>query len=137
MPICLEIRRQVFIDGQGVSEAHEIDGLDPECTHFLAWLAGAPAGTARMRVLGDRAKAERVAVLAASKGCGLGRRLMDALERQAATNGLTSVVLHAQEPVIPFYEKLGYRAEGAPFVEAGIRHRAMFKRLAPMTGLAP
>jgi len=129
LPICLQIRRTVFIEAQGVPEAHEIDGLDPECTHFLVWTGGVAAGTARMRVLGSRAKAERVAVLPAFAGRGLGRRLMEALEAQAAARGLSSVVLNAQEQVISFYQKLGYAGQGALFLEANIQHLAMSKSL--------
>lgn len=129
LPICQQIRRTVFIEGQGVPESLEIDGLDRESTHFLIWMQGVPVGTARMRVLPVGAKAERVAVLPGYSGRGLGRRLMEALERQAAACGLTSVVLHAQEAVIPFYLKLGYQGEGARFEEAGIRHWAMSKHL--------
>jgi predicted GNAT family N-acyltransferase len=33
--------------------------------------------------------------------------------------------LHAQVPVIEFYEKLGFRCVGAVFDEAGIPHRKM------------
>ena len=108
LPTYLQIRRVVFIDAQGVPEDLEVDGLDSECTHFLAWESGAPVGTARMRVLGSAAKAERVAVLPGSAGQGFGRRLMDALEREAAASGLARVELHSQEQVIPFYEELGY-----------------------------
>jgi predicted GNAT family N-acyltransferase len=126
---CQEIRRAVFVAGQGVPEELELDGLDGACTHFLLWRDGVPVGTARMRVVAARAKAERVAVLTSATGCGLGARLMAELECAAAERGLTGVVLHAQETVIPFYEKRGYRVEGEFFVEAGIRHRTMSKAL--------
>src|SRR5204862_77624 len=39
------------------------------------------------------------------------------------------LVLNAQLPVLAFYERLGYRAEGPEFLEAGIPHRAMRKPL--------
>jgi predicted GNAT family N-acyltransferase len=126
---CQEIRRKVFVVGQGVPEELEVDGLDEACTHFLLWRDGVPVGTARMRIVEAGAKAERVAVLASATGCGLGARLMAELERAAAHRGLGCVVLHAQESVIPFYQKRGYAVEGEFFVEAGIRHRAMRKAL--------
>jgi predicted GNAT family N-acyltransferase len=34
-------------------------------------------------------------------------------------------LLHAQTSVVPFYERLGYTAEGPVFDEAGIPHRKM------------
>ena len=130
---CLEIRRDVFVRGQRIAEEIEIDGLDGECVHFLAWLAGVAVGAARLRESGGRAKAERVAVLEPHRGLGLGQALMDALEGEARSQGHVELVLNAQEDVVPFYERLGYTAHGPSFLEAEIPHRAMTKKLAPDT----
>jgi len=126
---CHAIRRVVFIEGQGVPASLEVDGRDDEAVHFLARVDGVPVGTARARVLGDRVKAERVAVLSSHQGLGLGRRLMDALEAWARAEGLSAVTLHAQAPVIPFYQHLGYAGQGPRFTEAGLEHLAMHKPL--------
>ena len=61
---CLAIRRKVFIDEQGVSEADEVDGLDPVALHLLAMQDAAPVGTARILVEGAVGKIGRVCVLA-------------------------------------------------------------------------
>jgi ElaA protein len=86
-------------------------------------------GCARLRTRGDAAKIERVAVLAKRRRLGLGRALMEAAERAAAQRGHRRLVLHAQVAVIPFYERLGWEAYGPEFLEAGIPHRAMKKRV--------
>ena len=127
---CLEIRRDVFVRGQGIPEQIEIDGLDGECVHFLAWQGGVAVGAARLRESEGRAKAERVAVLEAQRRLGAGRALMDVLEAEARSQRHTELVLNAQEDVIPFYERLGYTAHGPSFMEADIPHRAMTKKLA-------
>ena len=75
------------------------------------------------------AKVERVAVRAERRGEGIGRELMIALERAAEASGYGRLVLHAQVPVVPFYERLGYEAVGDPFEEAEIPHRRMSKEL--------
>lgn len=123
--ICLALRRAVFVDEQGVDPALDADGLDDDATQFLAWANGIPIGTARLRVVDGKAKAERVAVLDDFRGHGVGGALMDAVERYARAQGHRSVLVHAQESVVPFYERLGYAAEGATFDEAGIPHRRM------------
>ncbi len=124
------IRRAVFIDEQGVSEAEEMDGRDGRCTHYLAQRGGADAGTARLHPQGaEVAKIERMAVAAAHRRSGVGRALIAAIERDAERDGVATLVLHAQAHAVPFYEKLGYVAEGAPFEEAGIPHRFMRKNL--------
>src|SRR5690606_31987925 len=108
----------------------EIDGRDSECTHFLVLLDGRDVGTARLRITEDgSAKAERIAVRRAVRGSGAGAALMRALEDEARVRGFSELVLNAQLAVEPFYERLGYAVRGAEFVEAGIPHRPMHKRL--------
>ncbi len=127
---CLALRREVFVEEQGVPVAEEMDGLDAECTHFLALAGGDVVGTARLRVTDDgHAKAERVAVRRSVRRSGAGRALMRALEDETRGRGRRELVLNAQLPVIAFYERLGYRVEGAEFLEAGIPHRAIRKPL--------
>lgn len=124
---CLEIRRIVFQVGQGVSAQREVDGLDEQCVHFYAECDGAACGTARYFVKGNWIKVERVAVLNAHRGKGIGRSLMSAIEMHARSLGYGGVMLASQEEVIPFYEALHYRSVGDLFFDAGIPHRNMRK----------
>jgi predicted GNAT family N-acyltransferase len=127
---CLALRREVFVEEQGVSIEEEMDAHDPACAHFLALAAGEAVGTARLRMTPDgRVKAERVAVRRPFRRAGVGRALMRALEDEARARGQRALVLNAQVAVVAFYERLGYRAEGPEFLEAGIPHRAMWKPL--------
>jgi predicted GNAT family N-acyltransferase len=130
LPVCLGLRRQVFIDEQGVPEEEEVDGLDPLCAHFLAEHGGRPVGTARLWETPDgRAKAQRVAVLRDWRGQGVGAALMAALEAEARARGHAAVVLGAQLEAVPFYERLGYAPYGEVFLDAGIAHRMMRRGL--------
>jgi predicted GNAT family N-acyltransferase len=125
LAICHAIRHQVFVVGQGVPLDLEVDGLDGQAIHALATLDGRPVGTARLRLAGPDAKAERVAVLAPARGAGIGVALMAHLHGIARASGCARVVLNAQVQVVPFYERLGYAPFGPVFVDAGIDHRAM------------
>lgn len=60
---------------------------------------------------------------------GLGRRLMDHTERLAQAAGGTELWLHAREPVVGFYLRLGYHTVGASFMECGLAHVRMNKPL--------
>jgi predicted GNAT family N-acyltransferase len=132
MEAAIDVRHRVFVEGQGVPEARELDGRDDEATHFLARDGDTAVGTARLREYEadpPTAKAERVAVLEARRGEGWGARLMAAVERHARDQGYERVRLHAQVPVVEFYERLGYEAHGETFEDAGIPHREMTKPL--------
>lgn len=127
---CREIRRIVFVLEQSVAEDEEWDGLDDQCTHFVAELDGGPVGCARLLVTADgRAKAQRVAVLREHRRRGIGAALMAALEAEAARGSHAEVILGAQLQALAFYERLGYRAYGEEFMDAGIPHRMMRKPL--------
>lgn len=132
METAFDVRHRVFVEGQGVPEARELDGRDDEATHFLARDGDTAVGTARLREYESSpgtAKVERVAVLEARRGEGWGVRLMDAVESHARDQGYERVLLHAQVPVVEFYERLGYGAHGEAFEDAGIPHREMTKPL--------
>ncbi len=123
---CRALRRTVFIEEQGVSEADEVDDKDDEAIHLLAWLNGRPVGSARLLVLGDKGKIGRVCVLADQRGTGLGAALMRAaVERFRQVPGVKTVKLGAQTHALGFYERLGFTAHGPEFDDAGIPHREM------------
>jgi len=126
LPTCLEIRLEVFVEGQNVPLEEEVDGRDEQCSHFLASEGGRALATARLRFTDQgEARAERVAVLQAARGTGRGLAVMRLLQQTAAQRGHSEVVLHAQVAVIPFYERLGYVAEGPVFMDCDIPHRTM------------
>lgn len=128
---CMEIRRTVFIEEQKVPETEEIDGHDhlgdPVADHFLFLKNGLPVGTIRCLKKGDNAlKIGRVAVLKEARGGGIGKEMMDLVEKMYPE--IMTFALDAQEHAIRFYEKCGYIASGEIFLDAGIRHRHMEKR---------
>lgn len=122
----LDIRREVFCVEQGVDESEEIDGLDPECSHYLARLAGEAVGTARTRLLanGGGVKIERVAVRKSLRGRGIGKAIMICVLDDITVG---PAVLNAQLQVEKFYARLGFIAKGDVFQEAGIDHVRMVK----------
>ncbi|HHW11287.1 MAG TPA: GNAT family N-acetyltransferase [Firmicutes bacterium] len=122
------IRRQVFIEEQGVPPEIEQDGLDPACAHVLAFCGEIAVGTGRLYPIEPnthRAKIGRLAVLPAYRRQGIGSRLLQELLAEARRQGYQQVYLHAQAGAYSFYLRHGFIAYGEPFVEAGIPHRRM------------
>ncbi|MBW4692040.1 MAG: GNAT family N-acetyltransferase [Lyngbya sp. HA4199-MV5] len=134
-PAIQQIRYLVFQLEQGVSAELEFDGNDEAADHLLAYLDGQPVGTTRIRRLDDRtAKVERVAVIEAARGFGIGKRLMVEAIAFLQNADVAEVHIHAQAAVNDFYQRLGFEPEGEVFVEAGIPHVKMKKLLMSQTG---
>ena len=126
---CCAIRKAVFVDEQAVPLELEMDEYDGAATHFLLREGDTPLATARLLNKHGRAKIGRVAVLREARGRGLGLALMRAVLDEAQQQGFTEAVLDSQTYAIPFYERLGFVAEGDEFDDAGIPHFLMRRRL--------
>ncbi|QQK76902.1 GNAT family N-acetyltransferase [Salicibibacter cibarius] len=126
-----EIRSTVFIDEQNVSPEEEWDEHEYESNsvHLLARTDSKWAGAGRVRFSGNMGKAERICVLKEFRGTGIGKEIMQALEDYVASQGAGSVLLNAQTHAKDFYEHLGYVVTSDEFLDAGIPHVAMEKRL--------
>jgi predicted GNAT family N-acyltransferase len=130
MPDVLGLRHEVFVVEQGVPAELEMDELDRLATHLVALQADEVVGTLRILDGGGVAKIGRVAVRAALRRTGIGSRLMRRAVEHISGKDFSEIVLHAQVSVQPFYQRLGYVAEGDLFEEAGIPHVAMRMRIA-------
>ena len=126
---CYEIRKIVFVEEQAVPLELEMDEYDDAATHFLLRDGDIPLATARLLDKHGLAKIGRVAVLQEVRGCGLGLLLMRAVLDEARGQGFSEAVLDSQTYAIPFYERMGFVAEGEEFDDAGIPHYLMRRRL--------
>ncbi|WP_085316175.1 GNAT family N-acetyltransferase [Derxia lacustris] len=129
----LGIRWRVFVDEQGVPADMELDEMDPLCLHALARDAsGLPVATARLLPSVDGVAAiGRMAVEASQRGQGTGRRVLETMVAAAAARGDRIAELHAQVTARGFYERAGFAAVGAEYLEAGIVHVTMRRELTP------
>ena len=131
----IEVRMAVFVEEQGVPESLKIDGKDDESFHAVAYRdigpKSTPVGAGRLREVADGVgKLERVSVLKAHRGEGIGREIVAELETIADERGLSELVMHAQTSVEGLYRTLGYETTSDEFEEAGIPHVEMVKSLA-------
>ena len=124
------LRLLVFVREQGWPLSDEFDGHDDGAIHAAALADGVVIGAGRAYTLpSGETLIGRMAVAQSHRRAGIGGRVLDFLEERAASRGATGVTLHAQTYVRSFYERRGYRACGEPFVEEGIEHVKMTKRL--------
>ena len=120
------IRFTVFVEEQGVPFEIEIDEHDPLCVHAVAYQDGKPIGTGRLLPDGHIG---RMAVLKEWRNRGIGGELLVKLMEAAQRRGDKEVVLSAQINAARFYEAHGFSRHGDEYVEAGIRHQEMRRRL--------
>lgn len=116
----LSVRHEVFVEGQGIDADTEIDGLDPECDHYVGYLDGDPVAVTRVRYLSPtEAKLERVATVEIHRGKGVATDLTVRIIGDMALKRIDRVSLNAQTAVQPFYERLGFTPKGDAFIEEG------------------
>ena len=124
-----QLRLRVFSQEQGVPTEADIDGLDPAATHLVALRRGSVVATCRLRFPQGHCKLERMVVEKNLREIGIGRELLAEAEREALRQGVSEMILHAQRQVEGFYAVCGYTAGGDTFLEEGIPHVQMRKRL--------
>jgi predicted GNAT family N-acyltransferase len=122
-----QVRREVFVDEQGVPEELEWDGRDAACAHFLAVDAhGIPIGCARLLPDGHIG---RMAVLREWRAQGVGTALLRAALAEAKQRGQRIARLSAQVVATGFYRKHGFKPVGKEYLDAGIPHVDMERKL--------
>ena len=74
-------------------------------------------------------KVRQVAVAENKQQQGVGKLLMQYCENWCSQNEISKIILHARQTAVPFYLKLNYIIEGDEFLEVGILHSKMFKKI--------
>lgn len=125
-----EVRRQVFVREQSISEDLVFDGHDRESLHIVAKDGQRVIGSARVQFLTDKqAKLERMAILRHYRRKGVGKGMLLFLDTVWKDKQVQQVIIHAQLEVVPFYKLYGFDEFGLPFQEAGIKHIKMCKQV--------
>lgn len=126
----LELRYRVFCGEQGVGLEADQDGLDPQALHIVAVEGGRVIGTCRLLFGAGVAELGRMAVEPDQRGHGIGAAVLAEAERAARAEGAARMRLHAQTAARTLYERGGFEAVGAEFMDEGIPHITMEKALA-------
>ena len=120
------IRFTVFCEEQGVPREIELDEHDAVSVHALVFDEGKPVATGRLLPDGHIG---RMAVLKDWRNRGLGGLMLQRLIEKARERGDKQIVLSAQVHAVPFYRAHGFVPQGSEYMEAGIRHQQMVRRL--------
>ena len=126
----MTLRRRVFCGEQGVPLEAERDGRDGEALHLVALEEGRVVGTCRLLIGHGTVRLGRMAVEPVRRGSGVGGVLLAEADRTAVAAGAPRIRLHAQTYARGVYDRAGYSVLGEPFMEEGIEHVTMEKRVA-------
>lgn len=128
-----QIRFTVFVREQGIPPELEIDVADADTTRVLHAIArdenGVAIGTGRMIIDGTVPSIGRMAVLRSWRGKGVGKAILEFFCQYAKQRGDTDVRIHSQTHATPFYYRQGFLSQGSEFIEAGIPHLEMRRKL--------
>ncbi len=113
-------------------EGSEIDEIEEQCFHLIAVdESGDIIGVARLQFNSEtEAQIRYMAVARSHERQGVGRELINSLEKHAATTAHSMIVLDAREPAVRFYQKSGYQIlEKSYLLFDEIQHFRMSKTL--------
>ena len=126
-----QVRTEVFVHEQGIDATLEWDEDDSHAVHaLLRNRMNVPIATGRLLPSQDGvAKIGRMAVIRPLRGTHFGQQILNGLIEHARARGDRQIQLHAQRSAEGFYRRLGFRVEGAPFLEVNIPHITMVRNL--------
>lgn len=123
------IRKQVFIQEQGVPEELEWDDDDNRALHILAEVIQSgktlAIGTARIIIKNKQAHIGRMALLPPWRHQGIGAKMLQTCIDECQKQGVQQITLNAQVYALPFYQKAGFQVSSDEFMDAGITHKEM------------
>ena len=103
------VRREVFVEEQGIPAHLDSDGLDDVAFHVLCRSGDEVVGAGRLvAVDGSQGVIARIAVSPQFRGKGLGRLIVQELEAVAIAQGLATLSLQPHVHLEAFYQSLGY-----------------------------
>jgi predicted GNAT family N-acyltransferase len=121
------LRTQVFVEEQKVPADLELDEMDVQSLHIKACLDDATVvGTARLlpsHYIG------RMCVSRDHRKMGIGGAMLEFFIRYAQQRGIAELHLNAQLSALKFYQRYGFVENSDIFMEAGIPHIHMSKKL--------
>ena len=124
-----EVRKCVFVDEQKIPMEIELDQFEDSAKHVIGYYEGKPVAAGRMRIVDNFAKLERICVIKSYRKYGMGRLIIEKLEKLAKGDDMNQAKLHSQIQAVKFYEELGYKKVSDVFMEDNIPHVIMMKSL--------
>lgn len=128
---CVErLRCEVFVTEQKIT-LPELDDTDLKATQVFLLNQRQNDALAVCRVFKEKGKwiVGRVAVKKEARGQHLGNQMLKKVQAYVKEQGGKELSCHAQLTAKSFYDYLGYQTVGPVFLEGGLKHVKMIKKL--------
>lgn len=128
----LRLRSEVFVVEQQCVFL-DMDNKDQNCLHLLGWQNNLLAASTRLVPPGisyTEMSIGRVVSSPLVRGTGIGRQLMEeSIDACYKQWGKSPIRIGAQQYLEKFYQSLGFETDGEPYLEDGIPHVEMLKKI--------
>jgi predicted GNAT family N-acyltransferase len=126
----IQLRREILRTPLGLDFTNEELEQESSQVHIGCYLNTQLAGVLLLKNSADHTlKMRQVAVKNEFQKMGVGKEMVVYAEKWARDNGYKTMELNARKTAVPFYLKLNYSIEGSEFMEVGIPHSKMLKKL--------
>ncbi len=124
------LRDKILRKPLGLHYSKEFLQAEKDQYHLGLFLAGKMIGILLFKHEGEQLlKMRQVAIDEDFQGQGYGKKLVAYAEDFAREKGYRRISLHARLTAVPFYNRMGYKIASAEFLEIGIPHYKMEKRI--------
>lgn len=103
------IRNEVFVQEQGIPLHLDLDGLDSNSYHSLAYIDDTVIGVARLALVeNNKAIMARVAIKKDYRGKGVASKLIKSIIIKAEQLSVNNIEIHAHDYLKKYYETFGF-----------------------------
>ena len=131
LSLSFNVRTKVFIEEQGIDLKEEfIPEEEKDAKTYLIMKNGVTIGTIRYRYLNDEYKIERFSILKEYRSNHYGKKAFGFfVEMLTKSFNPCTISFHAQYYIKDYYKEFGFTEVGEPFMEAGVKHIKMVKKV--------
>lgn len=126
----LRLRSEVFVVEQDCVY-QDLDYKDKKAQHVIGWINNTIVAYTRIfdtKLYFDEASIGRVVVDKKYRSKGFGKDIMEASINAIKSHyNQTKIKISAQTYLVKFYNELGFKEHGKPYLEDGIPHTVMIK----------
>lgn len=118
-----KMRSEIFGKEQGIPQEMDLDGKDEASIHVLLFQTNSsePIASGRLTIEGSMGFLSRIAVVQSFRGTGIGKRVVQELEKIAKEKKVKKLTLDPHSYLEKFYANLGY--EKIPGTKQVVQHQ--------------